>query len=167
MESRKMLNNDKLIYLGYIGKAHGIKGDVCVKSLTQNPADIVKIALQDEAGSEVILKLRSTKPEFLVCSVAGVSDRNAAEALRGTKLYTTRSELPETEEAEYYIEDLRNLEVRDAGGKQTGRVIGVHNFGAGDIIEVVFEDGESEMYPFTNDFFPIVTKEWVVLTKLN
>lgn len=161
-----MSNNNKLIYLGYIGKAHGIRGDVCIKSLTQNPADIVTMPLQDEAGRAFSLKLRNVKPEFLVCSVIGISDRNAAEILRGTKLYTSRSALPEPDESEYYLEDMKGLEVRDADGKGLGKIIGVHNFGAGDIIEVAFDNGESEMYPFNHEFFPIVTKEHVVLAKL-
>lgn len=161
-----MLSNDKLIYLGCIGKAHGIRGDICVKSMTQKPEDIVTMPLQDESGREYVLKLRGIKPEFLVCSVIGVSDRNTAESLRGTKLYTSRSALPETEESEYYIEDMKGLEVRDADNQKKGSIIGMHNFGAGDIIEVAFDGGESEMYPFTHEFFPLVTKEWVVLAKV-
>lgn len=162
-----MLNRDKLIYLGYIGKAHGIRGNICVKSLMQNPTDIVKMALQDELGSELTLKLEAIKSEFLICSLVGISDRNAAELLRGTKLYTIRSQLPEANDMEYYIEDLKGLRVISASGKHLGQILEVHNFGAGDIIEVTFSNGESEMYPFTHEFFPTITKDGAILAKLS
>jgi 16S rRNA processing protein RimM len=156
-----MLNKDKLIYLGYISKAHGIQGNICIKSLTANPADIVKMPLQDKNGRIFSMKLISAKPEFLICSVREAPDRNSAELLKGTKLYTLRSSMPELDETEHYIEDIKGLEVRDQTGAGIGKVLGVHNFGAGDIIEVVFNDGKSEMYPFTNEFFPVVTKMYV------
>ena len=157
-----MLNKDKLIYLGFIGKVHGIQGSVCVKSLTASPEDIVKMPLQDKSGKAFKLRLISSKPEFLICSVEGVKDRNSAELLKGTKLYTIRSAMPEPAEEEYYIEDIIGLVVQDSDGKKLGKLLAMHNFGAGDIVEIEYVDGRSEMYPFTEAFFPTVTKEHVV-----
>ena len=86
----------------------------------------------------------------------GVTDRNAAEALRGQSLYVPRERLPATDEDEYYHEDLVGLAARDAEGRELGKVVAVLNYGAGDILEIATGDGRSELVPFTRAAVPAV-----------
>lgn len=158
-----MQKSDKLIYLGVITGAHGIKGNVVVHSLTKPSTNITKLKIHNESGDTIELKLIRAKSDHLViCSAAGVIDRNAAEALRGTKIYTRRSCLPKLDESECYVEDISGLEVLSEDRKKVGNIAAMHNFGAGDIVEIDFNNGSNEMYPFAHDIFPEVTKQYVV-----
>ena len=96
-------------------------------------------------------------PKGVVARVAGVADRNGAEALRGTALYAPRARLPEAEEGEYYYADLAGLRADDEAGNRIGSVVAVQNYGAGDLLEVRL-DGQSvtELIPFTDAFVPVV-----------
>ena len=93
---------------------------------------------------------------MLIAAFKGVTDRNAAEALRGTRLYVDREKLPETEDEEtFYQADLVGLEAVTAEGRRLGRVVAVQNFGAGDLLEIAPEGRKSgEMLPFTKNFVP-------------
>ena len=162
---QRMQESDKLIFLGVVTGAHGIKGDVLVRSFTSPATNITKIVLQDELGDKVILKLLRSKSHSLVCSIDGVMDRNKAEAICGRKLYALRSSLPNPDKSEYYIEDMKGLDVRNQGGQKIGAIVAIHNFGAGDVVEINFDDGSNEMYPFTNEIFPEVSDEWVVFVE--
>lgn len=153
-----MLDNDKLICIGVVSGAHGIRGHVAIRSFTTTPEDIVNMALLDPDGNEISLKYFRKSKKDVICSISHVKNRNDAEALKGMKLYAKRSSLPHTELHEYYIEDLTGIKVLDTLGNHIGKILAVHNFGAGDIIEVKFLDKEkkSQMYPFTAEIFPEV-----------
>ena len=113
--------------------------------------------LQDAQGRAVALSLRGPTKGGLLAAVAGVEDRDAAEAMRGVKLYVPREALPATDDdEEYYYADLVGLRVETADGAVLGRVKAVHDFGAGDVLEVVFEAGGNELLPFTRDMVPVV-----------
>ena len=74
----------------------------------------------------------------------------------------------QVDEEEFYFEDLKSLKVRNLKGKEVGTILEIHNFGANDLIEVSFSNGSgSEIYPFTKEFFPEITKDYVVLAKTN
>jgi 16S rRNA processing protein RimM len=88
--------------------------------------------------------------------VAGVVDRDAAEALRGTLLYVPRGRLPEAGEEEWYHADLIGLQATDQDGAALGRVTAVHDFGAGDLLEIDPGAGETVLVPFTRDAVPEV-----------
>lgn len=131
--------SDERLLLGEIVAAHGIKGLVKVRSFTEQPADLLSYGpLRDEAGALVELSLRGPTKGGLLAAFPGVNDRNGAEALKGTKLYVKRAVLPElpAEEDEYYYADLIGLAVELAGGAAFGKVKAMHNFGAGDMLEV-------------------------------
>jgi 16S rRNA processing protein RimM len=85
-----------------------------------------------------------------------MTDRNAAEALRGQSLYVPRDRLPATGEDEYYHEDLVGLAATAADGRELGKVVAVLNYGAGDILEIATGDGGSELVPFTRAAVPTV-----------
>ena len=92
----------------------------------------------------------------MIAAVPGVTDRDAAEALRGQSLYVPRERLPATDEDEFYHEDLVGLMARDGAGRELGRVVAVQNYGAGDILEIDLGQGRSELVPFTRAAVPAV-----------
>lgn len=150
---------DKRVCLGVITSAHGIRGDVKIKPFTEHPNGPADYGpLQDETGSKTF-EIASSRVagNVLVAHLMGVDDRNAAEALRGTKLYTDRGNLPPPEDETWYIADLIGLAVCDPDNRPIGHVSAVHNFGAGDVLEIVSDvDGETDMVLFTQDHVPDV-----------
>src|SRR5271154_4592378 len=121
------------ICLGQIGAAHGIRGEVRLRSFTAEPAAIADYGpLETEDGRVFEIEtLRPAKDHFVV-RLSGIRDRDAASALANTKLYVPRERLPQTEEPdEFYHADLVGLAVVDRAGNSLGTVIAIHNFGAG------------------------------------
>jgi len=154
-----MSKSDERVLLGRIIDAHGIRGEVAVQSFTAVAEDIAGYgALTDEAGTRrFVLKPRHATSKTLVCGVEGVSDRNAAEALKGVNLYVARERLPPAERGSYYHNDLVGLAVVDQSGTAIGVVEAVLNFGAGDLLELKL-DGQrgTEVVPFTDAYVPEV-----------
>ena len=160
------------VVLGVITKPKGVRGQVRIASFTERPGDLVAYGpLYDGPGGRIMdVTLRETlKGSVVVAQIAGVTDRDAAEALRGVELHIPRSALPvidgpaidgpeadgpEADGDEYYHADLVGLEAVSADGETIGRVAALHNFGAGDILEVMRQDGDSFMLPFDSDSVP-------------
>jgi 16S rRNA processing protein RimM len=136
-----------LVLLGEIGAAQGLKGEVRLRSYTQEPADIARYGpLQDETGAHAVhIEHVRIMPKALIARIRGVTTREAAEALNGTKLYLPRARLPAREDDEWYVADLIGLEAVDTAGTPLGKVVAVHNFGASDIIEVAPASGEGNL----------------------
>lgn len=154
-----MAATSRNILLGEIGAAHGIKGEVSVRSFTENPADIARYGpLADAAGKRTftLTSVRVTA-KGVIARIAGIDDRTAAEKLRNIKLYVPRDRLPAPEEGAYYYEDLIGIEAVDDTGRSVGTVAAVVNYGAGDLIEIA-RPGEKEtlLLPFTNACVPDV-----------
>ncbi len=96
-------------------------------------------------------------PKGVVARIAGVSDRNGAEALKGLQLYVERARLPATSEDEFYNADLVGLRAEDAEGRRVGTVVAVVNYGAGDLLELRLEGTrKTELIPFTEAYVPVV-----------
>lgn len=148
-----------LICIGAIAGAFGITGEVRLKSFCTEPADIVGYGpLMSEDGSRTF-RVTLTRPVAggLGARVAGVTTREAAEALRGTSLYVPRDRLPSLPDDEFYHADLIGLQAFDTGGGALGKVIAVHNHGAGDIIELSSISHKSALLlPFTKSIVPNV-----------
>lgn len=141
-----------------IGAAHGLKGEVRLRSFTEDPAAVARygaLEAEDRSRSFEIEKLREAKDAF-VARLRGIDDRNAAEALRNVRLYVPRERLPEPGEEEFYHADLIGLAATLKDGTPYGEVIAVENFGAGDILEIRRADGATEMLPFTEAVVPKV-----------
>lgn len=161
-----MSQEEKLILVGVISAAHGIKGDLLIKSYTEVTTNLAKLPIIDEHNNNVQLKLiRANSKGGIICQMLDCNDRNQAEELKGTKLYCLRKNLPAPAEEEFYIEDLRGLKVIDESGECIGIVLEIANYGAEDIIEIKFNDDSCEMFPFTKEFFPTITKNHVVLQR--
>lgn len=153
------------VLVGVIVGAHGIRGDVKVKSFTGEPEGVAAYGpVQTESGQRTFaLRVKGVAKGTVICAVKGVADRNAAEALKGTRLYLPRTALPpqQLEEDEYYQADLVGLTVEMADGSGTvGTVAAVYDFGAGDILEVTPVDGgltrKPVLVPFTRAVVPVV-----------
>lgn len=151
------------ILIGEFGRAHGVRGEVRLRSFTEDPLAIASYSpLTDEDGTRFTLAhLRAAKGppgEMLVARVEGVASREEAEALAGTKLYLPRERLPEPEPDEFYLADLIGLGAEDESGRNVGSVIAVHDFGAGDILEIApAGGGRTVMVPFSKAFVPTVS----------
>ena len=153
-------DNDRVL-LGEIGAAQGLKGEVRLRSYTQDPAAIARYGvLDDEHGRHIEIESLRVTPKALIARIKGVTTREGAEALNHTKLYIARGRLPEREEEEWYHSDLIGLAVVDRGGAPIGTVVAVQNFGAGDLIEVKpATGGPTVLVPFTRDAVPEVDVE--------
>jgi 16S rRNA processing protein RimM len=156
-----LADGNERVLLGEIGAAQGLKGEVRLRSYTQDPAAIARYGpLDDEHGRQIEIESLRVTPKALVARIKGVTTREGAEALNHTKLYIARSRLPEREDEEWYHSDLIGLAVVGIDGARIGTVIAVHNFGAGDLIEVKpTAGGPTGLVPFTRDAVPEVDIE--------
>src|SRR5438270_806609 len=138
--------------------AHGVRGAVRIKSFTAKPEDIARYGpLEDETGQrQFTLRLIGAAKGVLIAQLSGVGDRNHAEAMRGLRLYLPRAALPPPEEEEYYHADLIGLDAVLADGTPVGQVRAVHDFGAGDTLEIARPEGPPAMVPFTKAIVPEV-----------
>ena len=148
--------SDRHVVLGIITSAHGIRGEVKLKSFTEDPAAITGYGpLATKSGATLeIASLKPSKNGF-IARIKGVSDRNQAEALRGTELLVDRDRLPEPEEEEFYYADLIGLRAETTNGEYYGKVLAVHDFGAGDLLEIQLEDtSKTEYLAFKSETVP-------------
>ena len=152
--------------LGEIGAAQGLKGEVRIRSYTEEPASITSYGpLQDEQGRAIEIESLRATPKALIARIKGVTTREAAEALLHTKLYVARSRLPARDEEEWYHVDLIGLEAFGQNGAALGQVVAIHNFGAGDLLEIKpASGGATVLVPFTRDTVPEIDVEGGCLT---
>jgi len=146
------------VLMGVITGAHGVRGLVRVKSFTAAPAALAAYGpLEDVSGERrFALELAGAVKGVLLARVPGVDDRNTAERLKGTRLYLPRAALPDPGEEEYYHADLLGLAVVLKDGSPFGTVKAVHDFGAGDSLEIERPDGVVVLVPFTSASVPAV-----------
>lgn len=149
-----------MILLGAIAGVHGVRGEVKVKSFTADPLAIATYGpLYDDDGRRFDLKLsqKAAKDTIVIAKIDGIADRNAAEALKGKRLYAPREALPAIEdETEFYAADLIGLAVEDRSGRKLGKVIDLADYGAGAVIAISGgPEGDFEL-PFADRFVPVV-----------
>lgn len=152
----------RLILLGQIANAHGIRGEVLVRTFTATPSAIASYGpLTNASGTKAYtLHVLRVTDKGIVARIDGVTDRNAAEALRGQELYVDRAKLPPPNSEEFYHADLIGLSAMASDGTQFGKIISVQNFGAGDLLEIRKDDeSTTELIPFTKTNVPIVDFE--------
>ncbi len=143
------------VQMAVIGAAHGIKGELRVKTFTGDPlalADYGPLYARDGRAFEI----EDIRPagDVVVVRFKGLRDRTAAERLTGTELFVDRSVLPPEEEDEFYHADLVGLVVRDETGSDVGKVTAVQNYGGGDILEIVYRGRKGQLIPFSQAAVP-------------
>jgi 16S rRNA processing protein RimM len=146
------------ICIARIGAAHGVRGAVRLWTFTEDPLAVLHygaLATKDGKRSFEVATARAAK-DHLVATLKGIATREAAELLNGVELYIARDRLPATDEDEYYHADLIGLAAVTPANEPLGRVIAIHNFGAGDIIEIAPPQGPTLLLPFTNAVVPTV-----------
>ena len=146
------------ICVARIGAAHGVRGAVKLWTFTENPfavKDYGPLSTKDGARHFEVTSAREAK-DHLVATFKGVATRDEAERLNGIELYVPREKLPATEDGEYYHADLIGLAAVNAANEPIGRVLAIHNFGAGDIIEIAPAAGATMLLPFSNAVVPTV-----------
>jgi 16S rRNA processing protein RimM len=146
------------ICVARIGAAHGVRGQVRLWTFTEEPLsvrDYGPLSTKDGSRQFEVTHVREAK-DHLVATLKGVATRNDAERLNGIELYVARDRLPATDEGEYYHADLIGLAAITTADEPLGRVIALHNFGAGDIIEIAQPEGPTLLLPFTNEVVPTV-----------
>lgn len=138
------------VQMAVIGAAHGIKGELRVKTFTGDPLALGGYGpLSSKQGRVFEVETIRAAGEVAVVRFKGVSDRSTAESLTGTELFIDRSALPPEDEDEFYHADLVGLAVRDEAGAESGRVTAIQNFGGGDILEITFHGRKGLLIPFS------------------
>jgi 16S rRNA processing protein RimM len=150
--------DNRLIVVGVLKGAHGVRGDVRVRSFTADPDAVFDFGpLLDESG-KVILTPKSARPgkDHFIVRPKEQKQKEEWDAMRGTLLHVPRASLPDADEDEFYIEDLVGLDVYTGGSERAGRVRAVQDFGAGDLLEIDLAGGGSIFVPFTLADVPVV-----------
>jgi 16S rRNA processing protein RimM len=147
-----------LLQVGRVAGAFGVKGEVRITSFTAEPMALVdyKSLLREDGAPALTLTSGRPAKGGVVVRAAEVQTREQAEALRGLKLYIPRDVLPAPEEDEFYVADLVGLSVVTPDGEALGEVKSVHDFGAGDLLEIQPAQGASWWLPFTREAVPEV-----------
>jgi 16S rRNA processing protein RimM len=146
------------ICVARIGAAHGVRGEVKLWTFTEDPLAVKRygpLVTKDGTRQFEVTSAREAKGH-LVASLKGIATREDAERLNGLELYVARDRLPATGQDEYYHADLIGLAAVNAADEPLGKVIAIHNFGAGDIIEIAPPGGATMLLPFTNAVVPSV-----------
>lgn len=153
-----MAGGSRDVLLAVVIGAQGLKGEVRVKAFTQTPDAIANYrSLHDRNGRRfTVTGARATRAGEAVLGIVEVADRASAESLRGVELFVERAALLPTAKDEYYHADLIGLRAEDREGRALGTVQAIHNYGAGDVIEIARADGDSVLLPFTRESVPVI-----------
>lgn len=154
-----MTADNRMVLLGHVSTAHGLRGEVLIKTYTGEPKAIGAYGpLADETGGHRFdVKVVRVTDKGVIARIGGVGDRNAAEKIKGTKLYVSRDKLPAAAEGEYYHADLIGLDAVSETGEKIGHVVAVQNFGASDLLEIRLDGTiKTELLPFTDACVPTV-----------
>jgi 16S rRNA processing protein RimM len=154
-----MTSASKLVLVGRVAGAFGVKGEVRLSAYTQTPQALLayRDLLREDGSPALAIVSGRPQKDDLVCRVEQIATKEQADALRGLRLYVPREALPEPEEDEYYLADLIGMTAVNAHGTVLGKIKAVHDFGAGDILEIDPGRGGGTWYlPFTREAVPQV-----------
>lgn len=155
------MNGARRICLGAFAGAHGVRGEAKVKAFTQSEhgvADYGPVESEDGGRRFTLKFIRRLKPGLALVSAPEIRSREDAAALAGTRFFVDRAALPDAGDDEFYIEDLVGLDAEDDRNAPIGRIIAVHNFGAGDVLELEAASGRQGglLVPFTRAAVPCI-----------
>ena len=152
------------ICIAKITTAHGIRGLVKMHVYADDIALANGVLFTDKTGNDTLtVTLKNATAKHWLAEIEGVTDRNQSELLRGTKLYIERDVLPDTDDGEFYINDLIGLSAVDENGGNVGKIIDVANFGAGDLLEIKPDTAESFYLPFNDNTIIEITENNVIV----
>ena len=138
---------------------HGVKGALKVKSFTEPARAFAEYTLTDELGNPITLAIIGGTDHAPIVQIEGVNDRNEAERWRNKAIGTARSAIDATNTSDaLLVRDLLGMTVIDTQGTPLGIVDRVMNFGASDILDIIFNDGSAEMFTFTESNFPAIDR---------
>jgi len=145
-----------LVLLGIVGAAHGVRGEVRIKTYTADPLALADYGpLVDETGRRFEIAAIRPAKDVVVARLKGVTSREAAELLTGVRLHVERSRLPAPDDEDEFLQaDLVGCSVIGPDGVALGIVTAVANYGAGDLVDIETPDGRSVLMPFTKVFAP-------------
>lgn len=144
------------VLLGVVIGAQGLGGEVRVKTFTESPERLTAYGplRTDDARALEVIATRIIRADVIAVRFKGIDNRSTAEALAGTKLFIPRNAFPATDRDEFYHTDLIGLRAQDNEGRVLGEIRAIHNFGAGDVVEIERNDKSTLLLPFTNEFVP-------------
>lgn len=145
----------EFVHVATVTAAHGVSGQFKLFCLLESPENLVNFKdFFDASGALLPLKIVNVKSKQPIASMPHITDKNTADALKQKKIFVRQSDFPPIEENLFYSYQLAGLKVMSEKGEAIGVVRAHHNFGAGDVLEIQFPDGTTELYPFKNEFFP-------------
>jgi len=153
---------DRPVTLAAIAGAHGVTGEVRLKLFGEG-ADALRRFRAFNDSSLTLKSLKDDNKGGAIARFAEVTDRTAAEKLRGTALTVPRSALPPLDEGEYYHADLISLPAVSTEGEALGTCVAVENFGAGDVLEIERADGKRFMVPMRPEAVPQWNSDRIVV----
>lgn len=146
------------VCIAQIGAAHGVRGEVRLKAFTEDPLSVARYGPLEAEDGKRRFEIEAVRPakDMMVARFKGITDRDAAERLKNLRLYVARERLPKPADDEFYHADLVGLTATTANGEAIGAVKAVHNFGAGDLLEIEPTGGATMMLPFNETVVPVV-----------
>lgn len=141
-------SGERRIALAAVAGAHGVRGEVRLKLFSEKAENLARHQNLIVGGAARRLLSIREGSNTAVARFEGIGDRAAAEAIRGALVEVERSDLPPLEEGEYYHADLVGVAAVDQSGNAIGTILGVDNYGAGDLLEIELEDGKRSLIPF-------------------
>jgi 16S rRNA processing protein RimM len=163
-------DSEERVLLARITGAHGLKGEVKIATFTAEPEDVAAYGPLTSADGSITFEIASMRLAgggAIIARLRGVADRNAAERLRGTELFVSRSALPpaDADDGEYYHSDLVGLSAISPEGEPLGEIVAVHNYGAGDLLELLpLNSRQTQLIPFESAYAPHVDLETRCIT---
>ena len=152
--------SNRRIEIGAIASAHGIRGQFKVKAFSHDPMDVASygpVSLDD--GRQLSIKAHSQAKQLVLCSAKEVTSRDMAEALRGQLLFVEREQLPDVAEDEIYHADIIGFDLIARDADKIGTIIGLHDFGAGTVIEIKQQGKKTIMVPFGDAYEPEIDED--------
>ena len=162
-----MKSSRKSILICEVSGVWGIKGDVKIRSYTEEPEKIFDYPLHDQNNNPIIITRVHAKAHHFICKINNCDNRNCAEQYIGMKLYVPRHIIPKIPEESFYIVDLVGLNVINSDKEQIGIVKFIHNFGAGNIVEIEFNNKNTELFEFNKTNFPDISTDYIILNQRN
>jgi 16S rRNA processing protein RimM len=153
-----MTDSGKLVLVGRIAGAFGVKGEVRISAYTETPLALLQYRLlkrEDGSPGLTLVRGRAAKNDF-IGTASEIATKEQADALRGLRLFVARRDMPQPEEDEFYLSDLIGLSVVTPQGEAIGRIKAIHDFGAGDILEIAPPRGATWYLTFTRQTVPEV-----------